>query len=42
VNKEINQVITPTKKKNAQTKLPGWKQLKADYKGSAPPGAGGS
>jgi len=41
-NKEINQVITPTKKKNAQTKLPGWKQLKADYKGSAPPGAGGS
>jgi len=41
-NKEINQVITPTKKKNAQTKLPGWKQLKSNYKGSAPPGAGGS
>lgn len=41
-NKEINQVITPTKKKNALTKLPGWKRLKADYKGSAPPGAGGS
>lgn len=41
-NKEINQVITPTKKKNARTKLPGWKQAKADYLGSAPPGAGGS
>jgi hypothetical protein len=41
-NKEINQVITPTKKKNAQTKLPGWKRLKSNYKGSAPPGAGGS
>ncbi len=38
----INQVITPTKKKNAQTKLPGWKRLKTNYKGSAPPGAGGS
>ena len=41
-NKEINQVITPAKKKNAQTKLPGWKRLKSNYRGSAPPGAGGS
>ena len=36
-NKEINQVIRPTKKKNAQTKLPGWHRAKGDYKGSAPP-----
>ena len=35
-NKEINQVIRPTKKKNALTKLPGWKRAKADYLGSAP------
>ena len=41
-NKEINQVIRPTKKKNALTKLPGWKRARADYLGSAPPGAGGS
>jgi len=41
-NKEINQVIRPTKKKNALTKLPGWHRTKANYKGSAPPGAGGS
>ena len=41
-DKEINQVIRPTKKKNARTKLPGWKREKANYKGSAPPGAGGS
>ena len=41
-NKEINQIIRPTKKKNALTKLPGWHRAKANYKGSAPPGAGGS
>jgi len=41
-NKEINQIIRPTKKKNALTKLPGWHRTKANYKGSAPPGAGGS
>jgi uridine kinase len=35
-NKEINQVIRPTKKKNALTKLPGWHRSKANYKGSAP------
>ena len=35
-NKEINQVIRPTKKKNALTKLPGWHRAKANYKGSAP------
>ena len=33
---------TKSKKKNAQTKLPGWKRSKSDYRGSAPPGAGGS
>jgi len=42
VNKQINRIIRPTKKKNAQTKLPGWGRGKADYLGSAPPGAGGS
>ena len=41
-DKEINQVITPTKPKNARTKLPGWKKAKANYKGSASPGSGGS
>ena len=41
-NKEINSIIRPTKKKNALTKLPGWHRAKANYKGSAPPGAGGS
>lgn len=41
-DKEINQIIRPSKPENAQTKLPGWKRAKADYKGSAPPGAGGS
>ena len=35
-NKEINQVIRPTKKKNAVTKLPGWHRAKGNYKGSAP------
>ena len=42
VNKQINRIIRPSKKKNAQTKLPGWKRSKSDYRGSAPPGAGGS
>ena len=37
-NKEINQVIRPTKKKNAVTKLPGWHRAKGNYKGSAPCG----
>jgi len=41
-NKEINQIIRPTKKKNARTKLPGWKRAKSNYLGSASPGAGGS
>ena len=42
INKQINRIIKPSKKKNAQTKLPGWKRSKSDYRGSAPPGAGGS
>tara|TARA_Y100000034_G_scaffold129707_1_gene186679 strand:- start:639 stop:1550 length:912 start_codon:yes stop_codon:yes gene_type:complete len=41
-NKQINRIIRPTKKKNALTKLPGWKRAKSNYLGSAPPGAGGS
>jgi uridine kinase len=42
VNKQINRIIKPTKKKNAKTKLPGWHRAKSNYLGSAPPGAGGS
>ena len=42
VNKQVNRIIRPSKKKNANTKLRGWHRAKADYKGSAPPGAGGS
>jgi predicted ABC-type ATPase len=40
-NKQINNIIRPSKKANAKIKLPGWKRAKANYKGSAPPGAAG-
>jgi predicted ABC-type ATPase len=41
-NKQINRIISPAKKKNTLIKLPGWKRAKAGYRGSAPPGSGGS
>ena len=38
---EMRFLLRHSKKKNARTKLPGWKQASIDYRGSAPPGASG-